>query len=71
MSGVVSAVYRPPRRPGRGYGDWQRVELIADHAPSGQLVLREIGPFWPGVWLASRDQVRLAGPEFIPGGRHG
>lgn len=66
MTAAISAVYRPTRR-----RDWAKVEIVADHPPSGQLVLREIGPFWPGVWLAPRDQVRIAGPEFIPGERHG
>lgn len=58
---VVSALWRRNRR-----RDWQPVELVSDHG-SGQLVLREVGKFWPGVWLAPRDQVRLAGPEFEVG----
>lgn len=58
MSDPVTAVWRPSRR-----SDWLTVELLSDHH-SGQLVLREVGKFWPGVWLAPREQVRIAGPEF-------
>lgn len=55
---AVSAVWRKNRR-----RDWQAVELLDDHV-SGQVVLREVGKFWPGVFLAPRDQVRISGPEF-------
>jgi hypothetical protein len=54
----VTAVWRSSCR-----RDWQRAEIVSDH-PSGQLVMREVGKFWPGVFLAPRDQVRIAGPEF-------
>jgi hypothetical protein len=57
----ITAFWRSSR--GR---DWQRAELVSDHPSSGQLVLREVGRFWPGVFLAPRDQVRIAGPEFDP-----
>jgi hypothetical protein len=73
MSAAVSALYRAPSsarkraRAGRGFFDagWQKVEIVGDHATGG-LVLRETDRFWPGVFLAERDQVRLAGPEFEP-----
>ncbi len=42
---------------------WQDAELLADHHTGG-LVLRETGRLWPGVWLADRGDVRIAGPEF-------
>jgi hypothetical protein len=62
---VIDAVYRKRRAL-----DWREVEIVGQHDGTGQLVLREIGKFWPGVWLAERDQVRVAGPEFlIPGAR--
>lgn len=59
---TVTALWRANRR-----HDWQPVEIVADH-PGGGLVLREMDRFWPGVFLAPRDQVRIAGPEFVPGG---
>lgn len=59
MREPVSALYRPTRR-----HDWQAVEIVGDHAASGGLVLRERDRFWPGVWIAARDTVRLSGPEF-------
>jgi hypothetical protein len=58
---AVDAVWRASRR-----RDWQSVEIVDGH-PSGQVVLREVGRLWPGVFLAPRDQVRIAGPEFVPG----
>lgn len=58
----ISAVWRPTRR-----HDWLPVEIVADHA-SGGLVLAEVGKFYAGVFLASRDTVRIAGPEFEIGG---
>ena len=61
MTTAISAVYRPSRA--RNWGD---VEIVADH-PSGQLVLREVGKFYRGVFLAPREHVRIAGPEFVPG----
>ncbi len=67
MSTPITAVVRRKRRRNpAGYLDaaWTRVEIVGDHAPSGRLILREVGRFWPGVWLADRDQVRIAGPEF-------
>jgi len=48
--------------------DWQPAEIVSGHR-SGQLVLREVDRLWPGVWLAPRDQVRIAGPEFDPAPR--
>lgn len=62
MTTAISAVYRPSR--GR---DWDEVEIIADHPASGHLVLREVGKFYRGVFLAPREHVRIAGPEFVPG----
>lgn len=55
---AVTAFWRASNR-----REWQPVEIVADH-PTGGLVLRELDRFWPGVWLAPRDQVRIAGPEF-------
>lgn len=61
MSGAaIKALWRATRR-----RDWKAVEIVADHV-SGQLVVREVGKFWPGVWLVPRDQVRITGPEFYP-----
>lgn len=57
---AISAVWRENRR-----RDWTPAEIVGQHG-NGQLVLREVGKFWPGVWLAERDQVRIAGPEFEP-----
>lgn len=54
----VSAVWRPNAR-----RDWQDVEIMGEHA-SGALVLRETGRFYRGVFLAPREQVRIAGREF-------
>jgi hypothetical protein len=57
---TVTGLWRSSRR-----RDWQPVEILGDHPSSGQLVLREIvDRFYRGVFLAPRDQVRLAGPEF-------
>lgn len=50
---MPEALYRA--HPG---ADWQDVEVIARHA-SGKLVLREVGPFFPGVFLAELDAVRV------------
>ncbi len=66
MSAPITAVVcSAPGRRRKGHLDagWTKVEIIGDHE-SGQLVLREVGKFWSGIWLADRDQVRLAGPEF-------
>ena len=49
-----------------GVGTEPPVEIVGDHA-SGQLVLIETGKFYAGVFLAPRDQVRIAGPEFYLG----
>jgi hypothetical protein len=59
MSNAITAVWRPSAR-----RDWLEVEIVGEHASSGQLVLRERGKFWPGVFLALREHVRLAGREF-------
>ena len=59
----VTAVYRPNARK-----DWRDVEIVGEQ-PDGQLVLREVGPFWPGVWIAPRESVRIAGREFYLGAR--
>lgn len=61
MTAAISAVHRRSRA-----RDWDDVEIIADHPASGQLVLREVGKFYRGVFLAPREQVRIAGPEFNP-----
>ena len=66
MSVAITAVVAGRRqRAGRGYlgALWTRVEIVGEHG-SGRLILREVGKFLPGVWLADRDQVRIAGPEF-------
>lgn len=49
--------------------DWQECEVIAKR-PDGLLILRELGKPLPGVWLASRAQVRvlvgtLEAPEIV------
>lgn len=54
----IAVVWRKSRRQA-----WQDAELLAGHA-GGHLVLRETGKLWPGVWLAERGDVRIAGPEF-------
>lgn len=61
---TISAVYR--KRRGQ---DWQPAEIVADHPASGHLVLREVDKFYRGVFLAPREHVRIAGPEFVPGER--
>lgn len=55
----IAAVWRPTRR-----HDWRDAEIVGEHSDTGELVLRETGKFWPGIWLAPRDAVRIAGPEF-------
>ncbi len=62
MTTAISAVYRPKRG-----ADWEEAEIVADHPASGHLVLREVGKFYRGVFLAPREHVRIAGPEFVPG----
>jgi|GEM_PF-870939 len=62
MTTTISAVYRPKRG-----GDWAPAEIVADHPASGHLVLREVDWFYRGVFLAPREHVRIAGPEFGPG----
>ena len=59
---TISAVYREKRG-----ADWEPAEIVADH-PNGDLVLREVHKFYRGVFLAPREHVRIAGPEFVPGG---
>lgn len=66
MSKPITALVRRKRHrspPGYLDADWTMVEIVGEH-DGGRLILREIGKFWPGVWLADRDQVRIAGPEF-------
>lgn len=58
---IISAVYRERRG-----ADWEPAEIVANH-PSGDLVLREVHKFYRGVFLAPREHVRIAGPEFVPG----
>lgn len=62
---IIAVVPCKRRRNPAGYLDavWTKVEIVGAH-DSGRLMLREVGTFWPGVWLADRDQVRIAGPEF-------
>lgn len=62
MTAAITAVYRSHRR-----RDWKPAEIVADHPASGQLVLREVGKFYRGVFLAPRHQVRIDGPEFVSG----
>jgi hypothetical protein len=52
---AISAVWRRH--------DWQAVDIVGEQA-DGQLVLRETGRFYRGVFLAPREQVRIAGREF-------
>lgn len=54
----IAVVWRDSRR-----RPWRDAKLLADH-DTGSLVLRETGRLWPGVWLADRGDVRIAGPEF-------
>lgn len=49
----VGALYR--EHPG---AEWSDVEIVGRH-PSGKLVLREVGRFFPGVRLADVEQVRV------------
>lgn len=65
LSPITAVVRKRRRRNPAGFLDaaWTKVEIVGAH-DSGRLILREIGKFWPGVWLADRDQVRIAGPEF-------
>jgi hypothetical protein len=45
---------------------WQDVAIVSRHP--GGLVLRELGRRFPGVWLATLDQVRVEGAgSFSPG----
>lgn len=50
---MTTSLYRA--HPG---ADWIECEVVARHA-SGKLVLREVGPFFPGVFLADMAQVRV------------
>lgn len=63
MTTAISAFYQP-----KPEADWKPAEVVTDH-PSGGLVLREVGKFYRGVWLAGRDQVRISEPEVEPGER--
>ena len=36
--------------------DWREVDVIGPHA-SGNVVLREVGKLWPGIWTAPADAV--------------
>ena len=49
----MRALYR--RNPG---SDWTDCE-ITGRRPDGKLVVREVGKVWPGVWIATIDQVRV------------
>jgi hypothetical protein len=53
-----AAVYRPADGQ-----PWQDVEITGHHT-DGRLILREIGKLWPGVFVASLDQVRVQGRVF-------
>ncbi len=52
----VPALYRSTP-----FTPWHAVELLGHHVPTGALIVREVGKFWPGIWLAWPEQVRLAG----------
>ncbi len=41
---------------------WQDVEIVGQRADG--MLLRETGKHWPGVFIATLDQVRLPGPVF-------
>jgi hypothetical protein len=43
---------------------WQAVEIVAQKA-DGTLILREAGKQLAGIWIATLDQVRLPGREFL------
>lgn len=41
-----------------GDDGWSAAEILGRHK-SGKLAMREVGKFWPGVWLADARQVAL------------
>jgi hypothetical protein len=60
---TLRALYRP-----NWAAPWEDVTIVSSHP--GGLVLREVGRRFPGVWLATLDQVRVEGPgSFSPGTR--
>jgi hypothetical protein len=59
----VRALYRPDHG-----ARWIDVLIVSRHP--GGLVLREVGRYFPGHWLATLDQVRVEGAgSFSPGTR--
>ena len=49
----MNALYRP-----RPHADWQDVRVIGPHA-SGKVVVREVGPLLPGVFLVDYNHLRV------------
>lgn len=41
-----------------GADGWSAAEILGRHK-SGKIAMREVGKFWPGVWLADARQVAL------------
>lgn len=60
-SAPVPALYRVAP-----FTKWQAVELLGRHPSSRALIVREAWKFWPGIWLAWPEQVRLAPAEATP-----
>lgn len=49
----MNALYRE-----RPSADWQEVRVLGAHV-GGKVVLREVGPLLPGVFLGDYDNVRV------------
>ena len=50
---MTAAIYRAPTA-----REWQPVEIICQY-PSGKYLCREVGRVFPGVFLASRADLRV------------
>ena len=46
--------------------DWRAVDIICA-LPMNRFLVREIDKVWPGLAIATIDQVRVPGPIFVPG----
>lgn len=55
---AIEAVYRGSRARAR---DWRDCEIVGQDEATGKLVLREVGKFYRGVWLADHNDVRIVG----------
>ena len=45
--------------------EWRAIDIICA-LPQGRFLVREVGPLWPGVAIATLDQVRVPGQLFEP-----